>query len=64
MVLVDQFNRQTLLKTNTINEVVILKNFLAAVTPKMHKVRRALFTITVNKLPMLKTQHPNVIIST
>jgi hypothetical protein len=41
MVLGDQINRQTSLKTNTMNEVVILKKFLSAVTPKMHKVRRA-----------------------
>jgi hypothetical protein len=41
MVLGDQINRQKSLKTNTMNEVVFLKTFLTAVTPNMHKVRRA-----------------------
>jgi hypothetical protein len=50
MVLGDQINRQTSLKTNTMNEVVILKKFLSAVTPKMHKVRRAALASCVSSL--------------
>jgi hypothetical protein len=42
MVFGDQITRQKSLKTNTMNEVFILKKFLTAVTPNMHKVRRVL----------------------
>jgi hypothetical protein len=46
----DQINRQTSLKTNTMNEVVILNKFLTSVMPKMHKVRRASLTSCVRSL--------------
>jgi hypothetical protein len=38
MVLDDQINRQTSLKTSTMKEDVILKKCLTAVTPKIHEV--------------------------
>ena len=50
MVFGDQINRQTSLKTHTMNEVVILKKFLTAVTHKMHKVRRAALASCVSSL--------------
>jgi hypothetical protein len=50
MVFSDQINRQKSLKTNTMNEVVILKKFLSDVTPKMHKVRRAALASCVSSL--------------
>jgi hypothetical protein len=50
MVFGDQINRQKSLKTNTMNKVVILKKFLTAVTPEMHKVRRASLTSCVSSL--------------
>jgi hypothetical protein len=50
MVFGDQINRQTLLKTNTMNKVIILKKFFTSVTPKRHKVRRASLTSCVSSL--------------
>jgi hypothetical protein len=45
-----QSNRQQSLKANAMNELVILKTFLAAVTPNMHKVRRASLASCVSSL--------------
>jgi hypothetical protein len=50
MVAGDQSNRQQSLKTNAMNGLVILKTFLAAVTPNMHKVRRASLPSCVSSL--------------
>jgi hypothetical protein len=50
MVFGDQINRQKSLKTNTMNEFVILKKFLTAVTPNMHKVRLASLASCVSSL--------------
>jgi hypothetical protein len=50
MVFGDQINRQKSLKTNTMNEVLNLKKFLAAVMPNMHKVRRASLASCVSSL--------------
>lgn len=50
MVSGDQINRQTSLKTDTMNEATILNKFLAVVTPKMHKVRRASLASSVSSL--------------
>jgi hypothetical protein len=50
MVFGDQINHQTSLKTHTMNEVVILKTFLSAVTLKMHNVRRASLASCVSRL--------------
>jgi hypothetical protein len=50
MVFGDQINRQKSLKTNTMNEVIILKTFLTAVMPNMHKVRRASLASYVSSL--------------
>ena len=45
----DQINRQTSLKTDTMNAVVLNK-LLTTVTPKMHKVRRAALTSCVSRM--------------
>ncbi|MEQ3659278.1 MAG: IS4 family transposase [Glaciecola sp.] len=50
MVSGDQINRQTSLKTNTMNERAILKNLLSIVTPRMHKVRRQALQECTNSL--------------
>jgi hypothetical protein len=50
VVLGEQINRQTSLETRTMNEEVILKIFLTAVTPKMPKVRRVSLTSCVSSL--------------
>jgi hypothetical protein len=50
MVFGDQINRQKSLKTHIMNEVVILKTFLTAVTHKMHKVRREALASCVSSL--------------
>jgi hypothetical protein len=50
MVFGEQINRQKSLKTNTMSDVVILKKFLTAVTPNMHKVKQASLASCVGSL--------------